>query len=420
MHMKISGFLVLLLVLIQGISHSQSYDILIKGGHVIDPSSNTSRVLDVAVSGNRVARVAQGIPVDQAKTVVNATGLYVVPGLIDLHVHAFFGTEQRAAYRNSFSAIQPDAFSFRSGVTTMVDAGSPGWKSFETYRKQTISHSKTRIFVFLNIVGEGMKGGDAEQNVGEMNAARAAKLAGYHPDIIRGFKLAHFNGPNWAPVDSVVRAGTLANLPVMIDFGGSTPELSLETLLLNKLRPGDIFTHAYAKVRGRTSMVDDDSKVRQVILDARKRGIIFDVGHGGASLQFSQAIPAIKQGFKPDVISTDLHTGSMNAGMKDMLNVMSKFLNMGMSMEEVILCSTLAPANIIKKNDLGRLTEGALADITVLKVESGKFGFTDARGWKMEGSKKLVCELTVIDGNVVWDLNGLTAKDWNTSLTGEK
>ncbi|HLF33494.1 MAG TPA: amidohydrolase/deacetylase family metallohydrolase [Cyclobacteriaceae bacterium] len=418
--MKLSGILLTLFVLIQGISYGQTYDMVIKGGHVIDPSSNTSRVLDVAVSGNRVAKVAQGIPAGQAKTVVDATGLYVVPGLIDLHVHVFYGTEQRSAYRNSFSAVQPDAFSFRSGVTTMVDAGSPGWKSFETYRKQTISHSKTRIFVFLNIVGEGMKGGDAEQNIGEMSATRAARLAGYHPDIIRGFKLAHFSGHDWAPVDSVVRAGTLANLPVMIDFGGSTPELSLETLLMNKLRPGDIFTHAYAKVRGRTSMVDDNSKVRPLIFDARKRGIIFDVGHGGASLQFSQAIPAIKQGFKPDVISTDLHTGSMNAGMKDMLNVMSKFLNMGMSMEEVIACSTLAPANIIKRNDLGRLSEGSLADITLLKVESGNFGFTDARGWRMKGSKKLVSELTVLDGNVVWDLNGLTAKDWSTSLTGEK
>src|SRR5207249_3903782 len=189
-----------------------------------------------------------------------------------------------------------------------------------------------------------------------------------------------------------------ADVPVMLDFGGVVPELPLKDLLLEHLRPSDILTHTYAQVRGRIPIVDEQGNVRPYVLEARKRGIIFDVGHGGGSFVFRQAVPAIKQGFTPDSISTDLHRGSMNAGMKDMLNVMSKFLNMDMPLPDVILRSTWNPAKEIKRPDLGNLSVGSAADLVVLSMRKGQFGFIDVDGGKMMGSQKLECELTVREG----------------------
>jgi len=197
-----------------------------------------------------------------------------------------------------------------------------------------------------------------------------------------------------------------------VDFGGVVPELPLKDLLLEHLRPSDILTHTYAQVRGRIPIVDEQGNVRPYVLEARKRGIIFDVGHGGGSFVFRQAVPAIKQGFTPDSISTDLHRGSMNAGMKDMLNVMSKFLNMGMALPDVILRSTWNPAREIKRTELGHLSAGAPADVAVLRLRQGNFGFVDVGGGKMPGTLKLECELTLRDGQAVWDLNGISHREW--------
>jgi len=205
----------------------------------------------------------------------------------------------------------------------------------------------------------------------------------------------------------------LADIPVMIDFGGSEPELPLKTLFLEKLRPGDIFTHAYANVNGRTAIVDDKGKVRPFVFEAQKRGIIFDVGHGGGSFLFNQAIPATKQGLFPNSISTDLHTGSMNGGMKSQINIMSKFLNMDMPLADVIAASTWNPAQYIKRTDLGHLSVGAVADITISKLKKGDFGFIDSRGFKMNGKQKLECELTVREGAIVYDLNGISRPMWD-------
>jgi len=199
----------------------------------------------------------------------------------------------------------------------------------------------------------------------------------------------------------------------MIDFGGSDPELSLEELFMEKLRPGDIFTHTYGHVKGRTPIVDENGKVNPYVFSAQQRGIIFDVGHGGGSFVFEQAIPAMKQGLQPNSISTDFHTGSMNGGMKDITNIMSKFLNMDMSLEEVIKSVTWSPAQIIKRTDLGHLSVGAVADVTILNLKQGDFGFVDTRKLKMKGNQKLECELTIRDGKVVWDLNGISSPLWN-------
>lgn len=392
--------------------NAQQVDMLLKGGHVIDPKNNIDAVMDVAIHNGKIVQVAADIPRENAFQVVDARGLYVVPGLIDIHGHHFFGTEADAYLSNSFTALPPDGFTFRSGITTVVDVGGSGWRNFKTFKKQTIDNSRTRVLCFLNIVGSGMRGGPFEQNLADMDAKLTAMEAKSFPQYIVGVKLAHYAGAEWTPVEQAVEAGTLANIPVMIDFGGVEPPLPLETLLLEKLRPGDIFTHTYAHVTGRMPILDERRKLRPFVRQAQERGIIFDVGHGGGSFTFEQAIPAIQQGFKPNSISTDLHTGSMNGGMKDQLNVMSKFLNMGLSVQEIIEKSTWNPAQIIKKPELGHLSVGAVADIAVLRVETGKFGFVDTRGWRLNGDRKLVCELTLREGTVVWDLNGITRPVW--------
>ena len=400
------------LLVFSGSLLAQNYDIVIKGGHIIDPVNNINQVMDLAIKGNKIAAIKNKISVKQAKKVVDASGLIVSPGLIDMHTHNFYGTVHDRYLANSFTAVPPDGFTFRSGVTTVVDAGSPGWRNFELYKSQIIEPSKTRVLCFLNIVGAGMSGGHREQHIDDMNPRMTAMVATQNKDHVIGVKLAHFMGYDWTPTELAVEAGKIGGIPVMIDFGGSNPELPLDKLFLEKLRPGDIFTHTYAHVNGRTPIVDENGKVRDYVFKAQKRGIVFDVGHGGGSFIFEQAIPAVKQGLKPDVISTDLHTGSMNGGMKNINNVMSKFLNMGLSIQELIAATTSKPAKYIQRNDLGHLSVGGVADVTLLKIKEGNFGFIDTRGKRMEGNQKLECELTLKGGKVVYDLNGLASIYW--------
>jgi dihydroorotase len=393
-------------------AQSVQFDLLIRNGHVIDAKNGVDRVMDVAVAGGKIARVAPNLDPSLARRVADATGLYVVPGLIDMHAHVFFGTERDAYLSSGESAVPPDSHSFRSGVTTIVDAGGAGWRNFPQFKEQVIDRARTRVLAFLNIVGSGMKGGPVEQNLADMDSKLTAMRIGQHPSVIVGVKVAHYRGPEWDPVLRAVQAGREARVPVMVDFGGHTPPLSLEDLLLTHLRPGDIFTHTYAHVGGRTPIVDDQDRVRPYVLAARTRGIVFDVGHGGGSFLFRQAIPAIKQGFYPDVISTDLHTGSMNAGMKDILATMSKFLNMGMRLRDVVRANTAKAAEVIGRPDLGHLGAGAVADIAVVGLRRGRFGFIDTAGGRLAGDQRLECELTVTGGQVVWDLNGISHQSW--------
>ena len=392
---------------------SPQFDLLIKNGHVIDPANGIDSVMDVAVTGAKIARVAANIDPAAARRVADATGLHVVPGLIDIHAHVFFGTEKDAYLSNADTAVPPDSHSFRSGQTTLVDAGGAGWRNFLQFKEQVIDRARTRVLSFINIVGSGMKGGPVEQNLADMDARLTAMRIRQHAGLIVGVKVAHYGGAEWDPVTRAVDAGRETGVPVMVDFGNHTPPQSLEDLLLKHLRPGDILTHTYAHVTGRTPIVDEGGKVRPYVLEARKRGVIFDVGHGGGSLLFRQAVPALKQGFAPDVISTDLHTGSMNTGMKDILNTMSKFLNMGMTLQQVITANTSKAAEVIKRPDLGRLSVGGEADIAVLNLRRGTFGFIDTSGGRLLGDRRLECELTVKGGTVVWDLNGISRPLWS-------
>jgi dihydroorotase len=205
-------------------------------------------------------------------------------------------------------------------------------------------------------------------------------MAKKYPALIVGFKTAHFEAPEWTAVDRTLEAGKLASLPIMVDFGNFRPERPYPDLVSKKLRPGDISTHMYIDF---IPMLDSQGHVNPYLFEAQKRGVIFDVGHGGGSFVFNQAIPAVQQGFLPNSISTDLHIGSMNAGMKEMTNVMSKFLNIGMSLPDVILRSTWQPAKEIHHEDLGSLSIGSDADVAVLRLEKGKFGFVDSLGGRL-------------------------------------
>ncbi len=408
--MKIKFLLIVFILgLTTGIAKSQSYDIIIKNGHLIDPMNKIDEIMDVAIDNGKIALISKTINEKEGKKVIDAKNMYVTPGLIDMHIHVFYGTNAGQDYMNGPNAVAPDGFTFRAGVTTVVDAGSSGWRTFPVFKKQTIDLSKTRVLAFLNIVGEGMRGGPFEQNVKDMNAQKTAEFAKNNPVEIVGIKLAHYDGYEWAPTDSAAEAGRLANLPVMIDFGGANPPLSIEDLFMKHLRAGDIFAHCYASLTSRESVVDENGKVKPFVFEARKKGIIFEVGHGGGSFRWSQAIPAIEQGFLPDAISSDLHIGSMNGGMKDMANLMSKFLNMGLSVQDVILRSTWNPAKIINRPELGNLSVGTVADVAVFSLRKGNFGFIDVGEDKIEGTQKLEAELTIRAGKIVWDLNGLAA-----------
>ncbi len=395
------------------LAQAPQYSLLIKGGHVLDPKNGIDGVFDVAIADGKIAEVSPAIDAARAERVADAAGLYVVPGLIDLHAHVFIGTDPNAYLSNGDTAVPADNHSFRSGQTTLVDVGGAGWRNFPQFKAQVIDRSRTRVLSFLNIVGHGMKGGPVEQDLSDMNAKLTAQRIDQYKDLIVGIKVAHYQGPEWDPVTRAVEAGREADVPVMIDFGGNTPPQSLEDLLLKHLRPGDILTHTYAHVRGRVPVVDEQGKLRPYVVEARKRGVIFDVGHGGGSFLFRQAVPATKQGFFPDVISTDLHIGSMNGGMKDILNVMSKFLNLGMPLSDVIRANTARAAAVIKRPELGHLAVGAEADVAILNVRRGEFGFVDTGGGKMAGTQKLECEMTVKGGRVVWDLNGRSSPVWS-------
>jgi len=300
-------------------------------------------------------------------------------------------------------------------VTTVADAGCSGWRNFEDFKQRVIDRSKTRVLAFLNIVGNGMRGAKFENDLSDMQAAPAADMAKRYKDVIVGFKTAHYAGPEWTPVEHAVEAGAIAGIPVMVDFGTDHPERPLYDLLTKKLRPGDIYTHCYSGLRHELT---DAGQVNPGMIEGRKRGVIFDVGHGGGSFAWRVAVPAIRQGFLPDSISTDLHIGSMNTGMKDMLNLMSKFLALGLSVEDVILRSTWNPAREIHHEELGNLSVGSPADVAVLRVETGHFGFTDMYGARMDGSRKFTCELTIRAGKVVYDLNGISRTEWTTLPAG--
>ena len=385
---------------------AQQYDLLIKNGHVIDPKNRINGQKDIAIAGGKIVTVDNDIPPTQSKKIVDATGLYVVPGLIDIHTHVFVGSKA-GKFADGINSVSPDDFTFKSGITTVVDAGTSGWRNFALFKEQVIDRSQTRVLAFLNIAGLGMSGKPTEEDVSDMGSDSAVAVVDKYKDIIVGIKIGHYEGSDWTPFDRALGAATKSRTPLFVEC--HLPEFSLEDQL-KKMRPGDIITHSFEQVSERMPVIDSQGKVRPFVLEAQRKGVLFDVGHGGAGFWFSQAVPAFRQGLIPNSFGSDLHRFSMNAGMKSMLNIMSKYMAIGMTLEDVITRATWSAAKSIRREDLGNLTEGSVADIAVLSLQKGKFGFIDAAGKKVEGNSKLEAELTIRAGKIVWDLNGMSAE----------
>jgi dihydroorotase len=394
------------------------YDLLLKGGHVIDPANHIDEVRDVAIFQGKIAAVEKNIPVDQAGKVVDVSKLYVSPGLIDIHYHVGHG----GAPLNWFA---PDArvhapplgipadFALQSGVTTIVDAGTSGAETFLQEKEEVIDRAKVRVLAFLNIVANGMSGG-LEQSLDQMDSKLCADTIKKYPDLIVGVKTAHYwtkeawdaEHVPWAAVDRAIECATVANVPLMVDFW-PRPERTYEDLILKKMRPGDIHTHVFAQ---QFPIILADGKLNPAIRDARARGVIFDVGHGAGSFWFRNALPASKQGFVPDSISTDLHIGDYTT--VSMNNVMSKFLALGVPLVDVIRRSTVNPASEIHRSELGTLSIGKDADIAVLDLMHGHFGYVDCGVAKMDANAQLMARMTIRAGRILYDPSGLSMVQW--------
>ena len=393
------------------------YDLLLKGGHVIDPANHIDDVRDIAVFQGKIAAVERDIPADQAGKVVDVSKLLVTPGLIDIHYHVghggapldWFTPEARA---HAFPLGIPADMALQSGVTTIVDAGTAGAETFLQEKEEVIDRAKVRVLAFLNIVGNGM-GGGLEQSLDEMDPKLCAATITRYRDTIVGVKTAHYwtkepwdaEHVPWAAVDRAIECATLANVPVMYDFW-PRPERTYEDLL-KKMRPGDIHTHVFAQ---QFPIVLADGKINPALAEARARGVIFDVGHGAGSFWFRNAVPAQKQGFIPDSMSTDLHTGDYN--VVSMTIVMSKFLAMGVPLDDIIRRSTVNPAAEIHRPELGTLAVGKDADIAVLELAKGHFSYIDCGVARFDGNAKLTARMTIRAGRILYDPSGLSMVEW--------
>ncbi len=396
-------------------AQQRQYDLILRGGHGIDPKNGVDAVRDIAIRGGKIAAVEANLSPGAATKSVDVSGLYVTPGLVDIHAHVFWGTKHGVT-TDGDHCVQPDAVGFRTGVTTMVDAGSSGWRDFPEFRRRVIETAQTRVLAMINIVGVGMLSEDdaVDQNQFDMNPRLVAEVARKNADVIVGIKSAHWRQPNLISVDKALEAAKLADLPIMVDFGYFDNK-PYQVMISDKLRPGDISTHFY---RVPAPLLDKDGRVAEYLQIARKRGVKFDVGHGGGSFHFPLAAPMVQQGFWPDSISTDLHSGSVNGAMTDMLNVMSKFLALGVPLNEVVRQSTTNPATEVRRPALGQIAVGADADVTVLRLERGKFGFVDVKGGRIEGAERLGCEMTLRAGKIVFDVNGRAGVPWRDGHIG--
>jgi dihydroorotase len=389
-------------------SDDPKYDLLLKGGKVIDPKNNRNQLLDLAIKDSKIACVEPEIEAGLTDHVVNVSGMYITPGLIDIHVHVYHTREPEGL------SVIADHHSFRSGVTTVVDAGTAGAKHFLHFKCTVIDSAKTRILAFVNIVKSGMEG-DFEQDIEEMDPELAASIVLAYPEICVGIKTAHYwthqpnddKHPLWIAIDRGLEAAEISKKPLMVDVwprpGRTYPAV------LHKLRPDDIHTHFFAQ---HFPILDKNNKPEAYLFEARERGIKFDLGHGAGSFWYRQAVPAMESGFGPDSISTDLHIGNINGPVFDMQTTMSKLLNMGMPLEEVIWRASVTPAEEIGRPELGTLSTGAEADVAVLRLEEGLYGFVDCGKAKLMGEHKLACKLTIRAGEVVYDPDGLTMPKW--------
>ena len=380
-----------------GSAEGKPYDLLIKGGKVIDPSQGLEAELDVAVRDGRVASVAAGIPVGRTRQVLRADGKIVTPGLIDLHAHIF-------PYVGPYG-IEPDPYCLRKGVTSVIDAGTSGAFTFPAFRRFIIERAATRIRALLHVVPIGMVAGGTP-NMGELEDLRycdpklAVEVAGKNRDLIVGLKVRfsrQYTGPN--DVEGMRRARAAADeagLPLMVHIGGSYSPLEE---FLTRMKKGDVVTHSFNSHPN--GLLDSGGKVVPEVLEARERGVLFDVGHGAGSFSFDVMEQCLKQGFLPDTISSDLYTANINGPVYDLLTTLSKFLLLGISLRDVLARATVNSSRVFNfGSSIGTLRPGAEADVSVLELKEGEFTFTDSDGKSRLGRHRLAASATVRGGEV--------------------
>ncbi len=368
------------------------YDLIVSGGRVIDPSQGIDAVCDVALADGKVALVAESITTDQTRDVIDATGTIVTPALIDLHTHDFWGASRYG--------VDPDTVHVARGVTTVVDAGSSGAHTFPAFRKYVIDRAKTRIYAMLNISGMGMALGYADlEDIRWAKVQQAARVGREHHDVILGVKarIPPLPAESYREVlKRAIEAAEGMDGIFMLHLGGTSIPVAER---LNVLRPGDILTHSFRYSPGGNGILDSEGNVLKEAWAAKERGVVFDVGHGKGSFSFETMERAMAQGFFPDTISSDLHVGNVDGPVYDLLTTLSKFLHLGMTLDEVIRLGTEAPAKVIgKSGELGTLKVGAIGDLTICKIERGRFELSDSGGRRVVETAHRLTHVKTIKG----------------------
>jgi dihydroorotase len=379
------------------------FDLLIKGGKVIDPSQELEEVCDVALRDGKIARLEHDIPNHLARQVVDATGNIVTSGLIDIHTHVF---PNIGPY-----GIEPDPYCVTRGVTTALDAGTSGAFTFPAFRKFVISSAATRVRALLHVVSIGMVTGSTP-HMGELEDLRycdpqlAVQAAEENRDLIVGFKIRFsekYTGPN--DLEGLKRARAAADqarLPLMTHIGGSFTPLPQ---LLSMLKKGDVVTHSFNSLPH--GIVDPTGNVLPEVHEARQRGVLFDVGHGAGSFSFGAMEKCMHQGFLPDTISTDLYSANIHGPVYDMTTTLSKFLLLGMRLPEVLMRCTINAAKTFNFGaEIGTLKPGAEGDVSILDLVAGDFTFTDSDGKTRAGQQKLTPVVTVRAGKLYYPAAG--------------
>ena len=372
-----------------------THDLILTGGRLIDPSQSLDAVTEIAFAQGKVAAIGQGLKRDTKTKIQDATGFIVTPGLIDLHTHVYWG--------GTSLGVDPDFYAKKSGVTTSVDTGSAGPGNFPGFAKHVIEPARSRIYAYLHVSHAGIYGFSTDVHVGEsedmrlMDPRGAVRVAAQYPDQVIGIKVrvgAHASGDQGiAPLDVALQAADEAGIPLMAHIDEPPP--TYEDVLA-KLRPGDVLTHAFRPFPN--APVTAQGTIKPAVLAARKRGVLFDIGHGMGSFAFKTARAMLAHGFLPDTISSDVHALCINGPAHDLVTTMSKFLCLGMSLTDVIRASTETPARAIKRHDLGSLKPGSLGDATLIRVDDGRFDYVDVTGEHLEGAKRISAHGMVMRG----------------------
>ena len=386
------------------------YDYLLRNGHVIDPAGGRNSRMDIAIAGDRVVRIGTGLPAHHARRVVDLSAYYVTPGLIDVHAYVnsqavFRDGDPRTDWRN----VNPDHNALRHGVTTVVDGGSTGWRSFESFKTLVIDRSRVRVLAFLNIVGAGMLQGQEQADPADLRVEEAVRTARRHKETIVGIRSPHLRGAGRDGLTRSLQAAESMGGPALVEYQEDLG-LDYRELVLQRLRAGDMVTHTFGPG---TPVLDANGGLNDTLKGARDRGVLFDLGHGTQGFLFRLAVPAVRAGFLPDTVSTAMDKTSLLLPRADLMTTLSKFLNMGVPLEELVDRVTARPARALKRPELGTLREGGLADLAVIEIQQGQFGFLDAGHGRLRGDRNMRAIMTIREGRIVWDTEGLSKTDWS-------